>query len=155
MTEFNIDTEPKFPGDRGFAKFDPTETSYHTVVRIYESSNAAGPALWLALDQPKPPNGSPPELEESSTHAHLFLDEAIEILVKLAAAIRYVEPGVQPPKPGEMHPVDRAFYELTVKERNKAWHDLEMLEKRIEKALEFSEDGDIKAMIYQLKGEQR
>ncbi len=54
-----------------------------------------------------------------------------------------------------MHPVDKAFYDTTVAERNKAWHDMETLEKRIAKALEFSEDGDIKAMIFQLKGEKR
>jgi hypothetical protein len=152
----NINTEPKFPGDRGFAHWEPTSTSYGTKVVIHQSSNAAGPSLWLKLTQPDPLNGSPPELPASETSAHLFLGEAIEILEKLAAGIRYVHPGT-PLEPGGMHPVDRAlaFYDLTVTERNKAWHDLETLEKRIAKALEFAEDGDLKATLFQLNGEKR
>jgi hypothetical protein len=31
------------------------------------------------------------------------------------------------PTPGVMHPVDRAFYDLTVKQRNAAWREVERL----------------------------
>jgi hypothetical protein len=127
------------------------------LVRIYQSSSAEKPALWLALTQP-PPEETPGNLEASETHAHLTVDQAIEILIKLAGAVRYISPGagegVLVP-PGEMHPVDKAFYNLTIKERNAAWVGLETLEKRISKALEFAEDGDLKAAIFQLKGEER
>lgn len=35
------------------------------------------------------------------------------------------------PQPGVMHPVDSAFYDLTVKQRNHAWRMLELAEHRI------------------------
>jgi hypothetical protein len=35
------------------------------------------------------------------------------------------------PQAGVLHPVDKAFYDLTVKERNKAWHDLDVLESQL------------------------
>jgi len=34
---------------------------------------------------------------------------------------------VSEPQPGAMHPVDRAFYDLTVKQRNAAWEEVERL----------------------------
>lgn len=31
------------------------------------------------------------------------------------------------PEPGRMHPVDKAFYDLTVSQRDRAWREVEML----------------------------
>lgn len=68
--------------DRGFKHWEPTITSYNTEVRIYESLAAMGPHIWMALTQNPYSN-----LEPSETHAHMSLEEAIEIHSKLGAAI--------------------------------------------------------------------
>lgn len=126
-----IPTDPDFPGDRGFAHWEPTTTEYGCLVRLYESSAAVGPRLWLTLTLP--PEETPGNLEasETHTHAHLTVEQAIEIVIKLVAAIRYVSGETIKVGAGEMHPVDKAFYDLTVKERNKAWRDLNAAEARI------------------------
>jgi len=36
------------------------------------------------------------------------------------------------PKPGEMHEVDKAFYKLTVDQRNAAWETIRVLEEKLE-----------------------
>ena len=38
-------------------------------------------------------------------------------------------------EPGELHPVDRAFYDLTVAQRNQAWAEVERLKKALYKTM--------------------
>jgi hypothetical protein len=65
---------------RGFRHYEPIKTDYGHVVRVYESSAAKGPCLWLAveLDQGLP--------MEPGT-AHLTLEQATAIRDALSAAI--------------------------------------------------------------------
>lgn len=75
-------TEPKVT-PRGFRYFDPVLSSYPNAltdevvhgpenVRVYESSAAAGPYLWLAVKDPEDPR-------PGRATAHLGLDDAKEL----------------------------------------------------------------------------
>lgn len=63
---------------RGFALYGSTETTYGDTVRVYESSSAEGPHVWLAVD---------PREEGKSAHAHLSLEQAEAIRDQLSRAI--------------------------------------------------------------------
>jgi hypothetical protein len=66
--------------NRGFAIYGEVPTTYGDTVRIYESSSAEGPFIWLSIDKP----------EKGIEHAaaHLSLEQALEIRDALKAAIR-------------------------------------------------------------------
>lgn len=83
------ETDPEFPGDRGFAEWKPTSTTYGAEVQIRESSAAEAPHLWLEIEQPPPKHGG--DLEEARAIAHMNLDQAEEIHRKLGVAIRYMK----------------------------------------------------------------
>ena len=57
--------------DRGFKHYRELETSYGHVLRVYESSSAFEPHLWLAIDASETANGDHGEL-----HVHLAEHEA-------------------------------------------------------------------------------
>lgn len=65
---------------RGFATYGRTPTTYEEVVRVYESSSAEGPHIWLSLDSP---DGD----QTKHRAAHLNLEQAIEIRNSLDRAI--------------------------------------------------------------------
>ena len=69
--------------DRGFKQFEPVETQYAHVVRVYESSAAMQPCLWLAIDLDEPKNG----LEAVSAHAHCSMEQAIKIRDRIDACV--------------------------------------------------------------------
>lgn len=83
-----MNLEPSFLG-RGFARWEPTDTSYGATVEIYESGAASGPYIWLYVNQPAPeyPIGGLPQVEAT---AHMSLDQAKEIHAKLGAAIEFM-----------------------------------------------------------------
>lgn len=69
-------TEPKL-SERGFKHFDPIVTETDETVRAYESSDASGPHLWLAVKD-----------ESNQAWAHLSLADAellrdqLDLLIK-------------------------------------------------------------------------
>jgi hypothetical protein len=71
--------------DRGFKQYEPTMTDRGHEVRIYESSAAMKPCLWIAAErtQERCQGG----LEPEGVHIHVTLEEAQEIHEKLGAAI--------------------------------------------------------------------
>jgi hypothetical protein len=71
--------------ERGFVHLDPVRTDYGADVRIYESSAAMAPHIWLAVDQPPPKNGG--EMAEAHAHAHMSLPQAEEIHAQLGHMI--------------------------------------------------------------------
>jgi len=78
--------------ERGFAHWEPTDTSYGAQVRIYESSAALSPHIWMRIDQPSPednPMGG--NLKEASAVAHMTLDQAREIRDTLIEAIDFMD----------------------------------------------------------------
>ena len=74
---------------RGFAVLPEITTDYCTKWRLYESSAAKGPCAWIALDQPAPSH--PGQLAESSTHAHVTLDQLKAIHEQTGAMIEFLE----------------------------------------------------------------
>lgn len=74
--------------DRGFKHYEPTVTDYGHVVRIYESSAATRPCLWLAVElTAEDARKAGSNIEPSAAHAHMTLKQAEEIHAKLGAAI--------------------------------------------------------------------
>lgn len=61
--------------DRGFAHYTPIATQYGHVVRVYESSSAWQPSLWLKIELKEKVGGIDPE----EATAHLSLDQAREL----------------------------------------------------------------------------
>jgi hypothetical protein len=61
--------------DRGFKQFEPVETQYGHVVRVYESSAAMQPCLWIATELAEARGGIEPE----KAHAHCTLEQAGKI----------------------------------------------------------------------------
>jgi hypothetical protein len=66
--------------DRGFRHYAPIPTDYGHVVRVYESSAAKGPCLWLAVELD-------PGLPVEPGIAHLTLEQAQAIRDTLSTAI--------------------------------------------------------------------
>lgn len=81
--------EPNNFSERGFAQYEPTETSYGAFVSVYESSSAMEPKLWLKIEQPEPEY--PGQLEAAEAYAHMTLEQAKEIHNKLGTAIDFME----------------------------------------------------------------
>lgn len=72
-------SEPKVVhSDRGFKQMEPITTSRHETVRVYESSAASEPHLWLHVTVVRSPEGYS-TLEEGSGHAHLTLEQAEQL----------------------------------------------------------------------------
>jgi len=71
--------------DRGFKYFMPTMTDYGHNIRIYESSAAMEPCLWMAAERAQEDcrGGLKPE----AVHIHMTLEQAREIHGKLGNAI--------------------------------------------------------------------
>lgn len=67
--------------DRGFKHLEPVPSTYAGRVRVYESSAADGPHLWLAITQPVDLNE--PTGPELSTRAHLTAGSAEEVALQL------------------------------------------------------------------------
>lgn len=83
--------------ERGFAHWEPVETTYGSQVRVYESSAAAGPRLWINIDgechldeNPKPFAGISHGIAKGSASAHLNLEQAKLLRHRLDEAINYV-----------------------------------------------------------------
>lgn len=83
--------------DRGFAQFgEEIMTSYGDTVRIYESSAAAGPHIWLKLKGMAHLRG-PSEFLAGVEHgmapgdiaAHMTLEQAVQIRDRLTKAIEF------------------------------------------------------------------
>lgn len=69
---------------RGFIHMPPIPSDYGGHVRAYESSNAKGMYVWVAIDCPV--NFNEPDGEQIQAHAHLELDDAL----KLAEQIQFL-----------------------------------------------------------------
>lgn len=70
---------------RGFKHYEPIETDYGDVVKVYESSAAGDPHLWLAIDATRrtpPPSGDSPELT-----AHLDVEGTKRLIATLQAGL--------------------------------------------------------------------
>ena len=61
-----------FKSTRGFSHFDPIVTSYGHEIRVYESSSASAPHIWLAVNGVDSTNGD----EYTSLHANMTLAAA-------------------------------------------------------------------------------
>lgn len=68
--------------DRGFKHLDPLVCDYGTQIRVYESSSAEAPHIWLALEQGHDPRKS--NLAKSEAHAHLPLETAEQLRDQLS-----------------------------------------------------------------------
>lgn len=80
---------PYETSDRGFRHYEPTPTSYGHEVRIYESSAAMEPHLWLSVElTPENARDAGSNIEPGRQAAHMTLDQAEEVYNKLGAAIR-------------------------------------------------------------------
>jgi len=60
--------------DRGFKHYPLIRTSYGHLLRVYESSAAFEPHLWLAVDAKDTSNG-----DDGEMHVHLAEQEAREL----------------------------------------------------------------------------
>lgn len=65
--------------DRGFKHLEEIVCSYGSGVRVYESSAASQPYIWLRVEQGK--HGS--SLGEATAVAHLTLEQAIDLCGQL------------------------------------------------------------------------
>ena len=70
--------------DRGFKHFTPIATDYGHVVRVYESSAAESPHLWLAIDATDSALRGDKGIQ---TAAHLSLEQAEALRDSLTVAI--------------------------------------------------------------------
>lgn len=92
-----MSTEPNYSG-RGFAHWEPVESTYGGEVRVYESSAASGPHIWINVSgechldgHPKPHPGLAFGLAPGSTSAHLTMRSARDLRDRLTAAIEHSE----------------------------------------------------------------
>lgn len=68
-------SEPTF-SSRGFKHMDPITTERLETVRVYESSSAEGPHLWLNVEiAPE----SPYKKEPGKSHAHMTIPQAEQL----------------------------------------------------------------------------
>lgn len=89
--------EPEY-SDRGFAHWPPVESSYGATVRVYESSAAENPHLWVNIDgdchlsgHAEPFPGLPWGKAPGAVSAHLTMNQARELRDRLDAAITHSE----------------------------------------------------------------
>jgi len=68
------------------------------------------------------------EVLDGSTEEAVGLDEVIEVGLPAAYAI---DSCSWEPRPGEPHPVGKAFYDLTVGQRDRAWREIEELKREL------------------------
>ena len=68
---------------RGFKHYDPVPTDYGHEVRVYESSAAMSPHIWLAIELKEAVGGIDPVV----AHAHCSIEQAEKIRDNLSAAI--------------------------------------------------------------------
>lgn len=73
---------PKIPSERGLYTYgaDPLNCTYNTRIRVYESSSAEGPHVWLALNQDSERFKS---AMAGEAHAHLNEQQARELIARL------------------------------------------------------------------------
>ncbi len=57
--------------DRGFAAFEEFDTTYGAKLRVYESSAALGPHIWLKAQQPEPKHSGQLDAFDASVHMNL------------------------------------------------------------------------------------
>lgn len=81
MTEINENFS-----DRGFIHLEEIATDYGAIVRIYESSSAEAPKLWMAAEQPPPRYSG--ALEAASVHVHMTIEQAERIRDNLTHMIQ-------------------------------------------------------------------
>lgn len=74
MTKFTV-------SDRGFTHMDPVLSDYGGHVRVYESSAAMHPHIWLTVTSPVDLNH--PEGEMKAAVAHLRLEDAVTLAEQL------------------------------------------------------------------------
>lgn len=83
---------------RGFARLRPFRTAYGHVLRVYESSAASAPHLWLAVD------GDASQREEiGQSHVHLTFEQAQRLVgdLQYLMAHHYQVSGESPSTPEE------------------------------------------------------
>ena len=80
--------------ERGFAQFPEVECSYGSKVKVYESSAASGPHLWLNVDSrpwANPEHFAYKDNFAAQASAHLTLDQARDLCNRLQTAIMFME----------------------------------------------------------------
>lgn len=70
--------------DRGFKQYGPIETDYGHVLRVYESSAATRPCLWLSVD---PQAAATKDRGGRELGVHMTLDEAVTLRDTIDRAI--------------------------------------------------------------------
>lgn len=58
--------------ERGFKHLAPTEDTYGGVVRVYESSSAAEPCIWLRVTHG-------PHMDAANAAANLTIEQALQV----------------------------------------------------------------------------
>lgn len=71
--------------ERGFNQDEPIQTDYGHEIRVYESSAAKGPCLWLAVE--KGEARFPGDLGPEHAHAHMTIEQAQELRDSLGRII--------------------------------------------------------------------
>lgn len=74
--------------ERGFKHLEPIETTRHETVRVYESSAAMEPHIWLRITVELAPDGYS-YVDPGVGHAHLTLDQAKQLQDQLAYLIEH------------------------------------------------------------------
>lgn len=83
--------EPAF-SERGFARFKTVTCEYGSEVKVYESSAASGPRVWLSIDDSAWRSAAQKQKDcPGHSSAHLTLDQARKIRGELDAAITFME----------------------------------------------------------------
>lgn len=70
--------------DRGFKHLEPLVDDYRGQVKIYESSDMAGPHIWLSIEE------NPAVLRDSEAgkaHSHLTLEQTEGLIARLRFAV--------------------------------------------------------------------
>lgn len=78
-------SEPLRKSDRGFQQGDPISGTDGDTVRVYESSAAIGPHLWVNITEPT--NRNDPEGPVHDATVHLKLEDATRLRDDLTAII--------------------------------------------------------------------
>lgn len=90
--------------DRGFVHWTPVPDTYGHEIKVYESSAADGPCMWLSIDGPvhlnapaEPKAGIPHGVSpDGSASAHLTYEQVLQVRARLTAWIaRHVTEGAE------------------------------------------------------------
>jgi hypothetical protein len=74
--------------DRGFKHYDPVITQYGHEVRVYESSVATEPCIWLAINlTAEMSQAARSNIAPCEAHAHMTLEQAKAVKERLESAI--------------------------------------------------------------------